>query len=120
MENSICKLRAAALIASAIQRECKQETEQFSLCCDRYADPTVCLITAFEALGYRERVMIGMRLGFDCENNYQPTPPHKYNDLATAFELTLPASASKICRKAYAKIVHIVSENLRILDEINL
>ena len=112
MENSICKLRAAALIASAIQRECKQETEQFSLCCDRYADPTACLIDSFETLSYREKVMIGMRLGFDCENNYQPTTPHKFVNLATAFELTLPASASKICRRAYKKIARVVMENL--------
>lgn len=111
MENSINKLRAAALIAPAVMRECIGRINQFSLSCDRYSDPTVCLITAFEALDFREKVMIGMRLGFDYENNYQPTPPHKYIDLATAFELTLPASASKICRRAYKKIARVVTEN---------
>lgn len=111
MENSINKLRAAALIAPAVMRECIGRINQFSLSCDRYSDPTVCLITAFESLDFREKVMIGMRLGFDYENNYHPTPPHKFVDLATAFELTLPASASKICRRAYKKIARIVMEN---------
>ena len=111
MENSINKLRAAALIAPAVMRECIGRINQFSLSCDRYSDPTVCLITAFEALDFREKVMIGMRLGFDYNNGYLPTAPHTYIDLATAFEMTAPESASKICRKAYHKIARIVIEN---------
>ena len=111
MENSINKLRAAALIAPAVMRECIGRINQFSLSCDRYSDPTVCLITAVEALDFSETGMIGMRLGFDYNNGYLPTAPHTYIDLATAFEMTAPESASKICRKAYHKIARIVTEN---------
>jgi len=111
MENNLHKLRAAALLVPVVTEELGSNADVFSICCDKYIDPAVSLITAFESLDFREKVMIGMRLGFDYENNYQPTPPHKYIDLATAFELTLPASASKICRRAYKKIARVVIEN---------
>lgn len=111
MENSIRKLRAAALLASAITRELGEKAVDFSVRCDGYVDPAVSLITAYEALDFREKVMIGMRLGFDYPHDYQPIKPHKYIDLATAFELTAPESASKICRKAYHKIARMVMES---------
>ena len=111
MENSINKLRAAALLVPVVTEELGANADVFSTCCDKFIDPTVSLITAFESLDYREKVMISMRLGFDFKNNYQPTPPHKFIDLATAFEMTAPESASKICRKAYHKIARIVTEN---------
>ena len=110
MENSINKLRAAALIASAIVRELGENANDFILCCDRYSDPTVSLITAYEALDYREKDMIGMRLGFEYANGYQPSAAHKYIDLATAYEMTTAQGASRICRKAYQKIVRMITE----------
>ena len=111
MENSINKLRAAALLVPVVTEELGAIADVFSICCDKYIDPTVSLITAFESLDFREKVMIGMRLGFDYNNGYLPTAPHTYIDLATAFEMTAPESASKICRKAYHKIARIVTEN---------
>jgi len=110
MENSINKLRAAALIASAIVRELGENEDDFILCCDRYDDPTVSLIAAYETLDYREKDMIGMRLGFDYTNDYQPTEPHKYIDLATAYEMTTAQGASRVCHKAYRKIARMITE----------
>jgi len=104
MENSINKTRAAHLILSAIPKALTADVSDFVGCCDRHDNLTSAVIGAFEDLDYQEQTMIGMRLGFDAGAGFAPAPVCRYREIATAFELTCEATASKIFRRACRKI----------------
>ena len=104
MENSINKIRAAHLILSAIPKALTANASTFMECCDRRDNLTAVVITAFADLDYREQRVISMRLGFDAGADFAPAPVCRYRAIATAFELTCDATASKIFRRACRKI----------------
>lgn len=51
-----------------------------------------------------------MRLGFDARAGFAPAPVCRYREIATAFELTCDATASKIFRRACRKIAASIME----------
>lgn len=69
------------------------------------------VMSVFEKLGYRDRTVLGMRLGFDPHKGFVPTKVCKYLEIATAFEMTLASSASRlfhrICRRFAASMLEV-------------
>lgn len=110
LENSIHKIRAAHLILSAIPKVLPFDAPNFAENCDRHDNLTATVIDAFANLNYREQRIIGMRLGFDTRAGFAPAPVCRYREIATAFELTCDATASKIFHRSCRKIVAFIME----------
>lgn len=110
MENSIHKTRAAHLSLSAILKAFPSDAHTFAENCNRHDNLTATVIDAFANLDYREQRVIGMRLGFDTRANFTPAPVYRYREIATAFELTCDATASKIFHRACRKIATFIME----------
>ena len=96
MENSIHKMRAAHLILSAILTMQGEAAPAFSTHCDTIDNLCETVMSIFEKLGYRDRTVLGMRLGFNPHKGFAPTKVCKYLEIATAFEMTLASSASRL------------------------
>lgn len=96
MENSIYKMRAAHLILSAILTMQGENAPAFSAHCNTIDNLCETVMSVFEKLGYRDRTVLGMRLGFDPHKGFVPTKVCKYLEIATAFEMTLASSASRL------------------------
>ena len=92
MENSIHKMRAAHLILSATLTMQGENAPTFSAHCDTIDNLCETVMSVFEKLGYRDRTVLGMRLGFDPHKGFVPTKVCKYLEIATAFEMTLASS----------------------------
>ena len=109
MENSIYKMRAAHLILSATLTMQGENAPTFSAHCDTIDNLCETDMSVFEKLGYRDRTVLGMRLGFDPHKGFVPTKVCKYLEIATAFEMTLASSASRlfhrICRRFAASML---------------
>ena len=109
MENSIHKMRAAHLILSAILTMQGENAPAFSAHCNTIDNLCETVMSVFEKLGYRDRTVLGMRLGFDPHKGFVPTKVCKYLEIATAFEMTLASSASRlfhrICRRFAASML---------------
>lgn len=109
MENSIHKMRAAHLILSAILTMQGENAPAFSTHCDTIDNLCETVMSIFEKLGYRDRTVLGMRLGFNPHKGFAPTKVCKYLEIATAFEMTLASSASRlfhrICRRFAASML---------------
>lgn len=110
MENSIHKIRATHLILSAILKAFPSDAPTFAENCNRHDNLTAIVIDALANLDYREQRVIGMRLGFDTRSDFAPAPVCRYREIATAFELTCDATASKIFHRACRKIVAFIME----------
>ena len=111
MENSIHKMRAAHLILSAILTMQGENAPAFSAHCNTIDNLCETVMSVFEKLGYRDRTVLGMRLGFDPHKGFAPTKVCKYLEIATAFEMTLASSASRlfhrICRRFAASMLEV-------------
>lgn len=109
MENSIYKMRAAHLILSATLTMQGENAPTFSAHCDTIDNLCETVMSVFEKLGYRDRTVLGMRLGFDPHKGFAPTKVCKYLEIATAFEMTLASSTSRlfhrICRRFAASML---------------
>lgn len=110
LENSIHKIRAAHLILSAILKALPSDAHTFAENCNRHDNLTATVIDAFANLDYREQRVIGMRLGFNMQDGFAPAPACRYREIATAFELTCDATASKIFHRSCRKIVAFIME----------
>lgn len=73
MENSIYKMRAAHLILSATLTMQGENAPTFSAHCDTIDNLCETVMSVFEKLGYRDRTVLGMRLGFDPHKGFVPT-----------------------------------------------
>ena len=73
MENSIYKIRAAHLILSATLTMQGENAPTFSAHCDTIDNLCETVMSVFEKLGYRDRTVLGMRLGFDPHKGFVPT-----------------------------------------------
>lgn len=109
MENSIHKMRAAYLILSAILTMQGENAPAFSAHCDTIEHLCETVMSVLEKLGYRDRTVLGMRLSFNPHKGFVPTKVCKYLEIATAFEMTLASSASRlfhrICRRFAASML---------------
>lgn len=72
MENSIHKMRAAHLILSATLTVQGENAPTFSAHCDTIDNLCETVMSVFEKLGYRDRTVLGMRLGFDPHKGFVP------------------------------------------------
>lgn len=83
----------------------------FSAHCNTIDNMCETVMSVFEKLGYRDRTVLGMRLGFDPHKGFAPTKVCKYLEIATAFEMTLASSASRlfhrICRRFAASMLEV-------------
>lgn len=105
MTNSINKVRASSLILDAICKEMKDDAPIFREHFERHSNPVAVVISEFEKqLTYRERTILGMRLGFDPRNNYNEQTKKPYSECAIAFEMSCAGSASRIFRKSICKL----------------
>lgn len=103
------------LVDTNLQRENISPTMQgenapaFSAHCNTIDNLCETVMSVFEKLGYRDRTVLGMRLGFDPHKGFVPTKVCKYLEIATAFEMTLASSASRlfhrICRRFAASML---------------
>ena len=73
MEYSIYKMRAAHLILSATLTMQGENAPTFSAHCDTIDNLCETVMSVFEKLGYRDRTVLGMRLGFDPHKGFVPT-----------------------------------------------
>ena len=73
MENSIYKMRAAHLILSATLTMQGENAPTFIAHCDTIDNLCETVMSVFEKLGYRDRTVLGMRLGFDPHKGFVPT-----------------------------------------------
>ena len=108
MTNSINKVRTAGLILDAICKELGSEAPEFCECFEQHNNPVVVVIDAYENLGYRDKVILGMRLGFvygyKCTNQYAESKKKPYRDCANTFQLACDSSASRIYKKAIHRL----------------
>ena len=109
MTNSINKVRAASSILDAICRELKDDAPIFRKHFDGYNNPVAVVMSEFEnKLTYRERTILGMRLGFDIRNNYGECRKEPYDECAISFEMTCAQSASRIYHKSIRKLATFI------------
>lgn len=104
MNDNINKVRAASRILDAICKELGDDAPIFIEHFDRHSNPVAVVISEYEKLDYRKQDIIGMRLGFDFTHNYKEQQKKSYEMCATAYEMTLAASASKIYHKSLRKL----------------
>lgn len=104
MNDSINKVRAASRILDAICKELGDDAPIFIEHFDRHSNPADVVITEYEKLNYKKKDIIGMRLGFEFDKNYKEQKKKTFEMCATAYEMTLAASASKIYHKTIRKL----------------
>ena len=105
MTNSINKVRAASHILDAICKELKDDSPIFQEHFDGYNNPVAVVMSEFEnKLTYRERTILGMRLGFDIRNDYGECKKETYDECAISFEMCRAQSASRIFHKSIRKL----------------
>lgn len=104
MKDNINKVRAASRILDAICKELGDDSPIFREHFDQYSNPVSVVISEYEKLDYRQQDIIGMRLGFDFTKNYKEQEKKSYEMCATAYEMTLAASASKIYHKSLREL----------------
>ena len=66
-------MRAAHLILSAILTMQGEAAPAFSTHCDTIDNLCETVMSIFEKLGYRDRTVLGMRLGFNPHKGFAPT-----------------------------------------------
>ena len=118
MTNSINKVRAASLILDAICKELGTDAATFRDRFDQYSNPVVVVIDAYEHLGFREKKILGMRLGFAFRfrntDDYSEIKKKPYKDCALAIGLISDRSASVIFKRGMynitAAIMSVVTE----------
>lgn len=123
MTNSINKVRAASLILSAICKELGPEAPKFCESFDQCSNPVVVMIDTYENLGFRDKVILSMRLGFvygfRCTNNFAESEKKTYRDCADTFELSCDRSASRIYKKAIRKLsaalMELINESTEVI-----
>lgn len=109
MTNSINKVRAASTILDAICKELKDDAPIFREHFDGYNNPVAVVMSEFEnKLTYRERTILGMRLGFDIRNNYGECRKESYDECAISFEMSCAQSASRIYHKSLRKLATFI------------
>ena len=108
-QNTVKEMRAVHLVLSAILTMQGEAAPAFSTHCDTIDNLCETVMSIFEKLGYRDRTVLGMRLGFNPHKGFAPTKVCKYLEIATAFEMTLASSASRlfhrICRRFAASML---------------
>ena len=109
MKNSINKVRAASSILDAICKELKDDAPIFTEHFDGYINPVAVVISVLEnKLTYRETIILGMRLGFDFNNNYAECKKETYDECAITFEMSCGQSASRIYHKSLRKLATFI------------
>lgn len=104
MTHSINKVRAASFILDAICKELKDDAPIFREHFDLHSNPVIAVISEFEKLTYRERTIIGARLGFNPHHNYCECKKESFLACAIAFEMSCADSASQIFHKSLRKL----------------
>lgn len=105
LTNSINKVRAVNSILNAICKELKDDAPIFREHFDGYNNPVAVVMSEFESkLTYREKSILGMRLGFNFENNYGECKKESYDECAISFEMSCAQSASRIYHKSLCKL----------------
>jgi len=104
LNDSINKVRAASRILDAICKELGDDAPIFIEHFDRHSSPVAVVISEYAKLDYRQQDIIGMRLGFDFTNNYKEQKKKTFEVCATAYEMTLADSASRIYHKCLRKL----------------
>ena len=109
MTNSINKVRATSSILEAICKELKEDAPIFKEHFDGYNNPVSVVISVFEnKLTYREKTILGMRLGFDIDNNYKECGKETFDECAITFEMSCAQSASRIYHKSLRKLATFI------------
>ena len=109
MTNSINKLRAASSILDAICKELKDDAPIFREHFDGYNNPVAVVISEFEnKLTYREKTILGMRLGFDFDHNYDECGKETFDECAISFEMSCAQSATRIYHKSLRKLATFI------------
>lgn len=111
MTNSIDKVRAANLLLNAICKELGDDAPIFKEHYDQHSNPVAAVISAYENfLDYRERAILGMKLGFDHGitgvAEYGECKRRTFFECGITFELVCAESASRIFHKALCKLAY--------------